>query len=36
MRENLCHGMEDGVRDPLGVGTAMVQGGLGKDIVVGL
>ena len=25
-----------GVRDPLGVGTAMVQGGLGKDSVVSL
>ena len=36
MRENLCHAWKMGVRDPLGVGTAMVQGGLGKDIVVGL
>ena len=25
-----------GVKDPLGVGTAMVQGGLGKDNIVGL
>lgn len=25
-----------GVKDPLGVGTAIVQGGLGKDNMVGL